>query len=273
VSTRPSTYIFLCGASKSDSIRNALRSELESLRINVLYPEDLFMDMIEIDKDNDLFSFENLLANQSNAICVICESMGSAAELGAFVQNDSIRNKLILCTDKKYKKDESFISRGPLRYHRKTKGCVLYFDRSKLKEFAKKTVIAIDQIKKASTVTNKKEASLVSLINLLPITLWFCETLNRKILFDVLKSIYQNETSEFQVLFNASINYLLKHRMIEVDYGNEKYNDQLKLSSSGILAVERRLFKPPNRIDKIKLIDQRRCDMMNLSLYGKYPLS
>jgi len=268
-----SRYIFLCGAGSADSVRNALRIELEALKVNVLYPEDLFMDMIAIDKSNDLFSFERLLADESNAICVICESIGSAAELGAFVQNDSLRPKLILCTELKYKKEKNFIISGPFRFHEKNNGQAFYYRKDNLKKLAKDISGALAQIpgiwKRPSI--QKEDVSLIGMINYIPIALWFCGTINRRVLFDILREIYKikKDNLEFQILFNASVNYLIKHRVLEIEYGSKKYDDQMRLSNSGLALVKKKLFMSPNNIEKIKLIDQRRCDMMYLSLYSK----
>lgn len=52
----------------------------------------------------------------SDAILIIVESFGSAAELGAFALSGKLRLKLIVLVDKCYEKDESFIATGPLKW-------------------------------------------------------------------------------------------------------------------------------------------------------------
>ena len=83
-----SFFIFLCGGADKRHIRNKIRIQLETNGLQVLYPEDLFMDMLNRDKKADLLEYENLLASNSDIVCIICESMGSAVELGAFIQNE-----------------------------------------------------------------------------------------------------------------------------------------------------------------------------------------
>lgn len=93
-------YVFLCGGATDDCIRDNIRVHLESNGIQVLYPEDLFMEMMNKDRKSNLLDYENILAESANSILLICESMGSAAELGAFVQSEQIRNKLIIGIEK-----------------------------------------------------------------------------------------------------------------------------------------------------------------------------
>ena len=52
--------------------------------------------MLNRNKKADLLEYENFLAENADIICVICESMGSAVELGAFVQNPKIRDKMVV---------------------------------------------------------------------------------------------------------------------------------------------------------------------------------
>ena len=90
-------FVFLCGGADKNNIRNRVRTYLEKERFQVLYPEDLFMDMLNRDKNSDLLEYENLLADSADVVCIICESMGSAVELGAFVQSEKFEQKLIVC--------------------------------------------------------------------------------------------------------------------------------------------------------------------------------
>ena len=56
-------FVFLCGGADKNNIRNRVRTYLEKERFQVLYPEDLFMDMLNRDKNSDLLEYENLLAD------------------------------------------------------------------------------------------------------------------------------------------------------------------------------------------------------------------
>lgn len=135
-------YVFLCGgdckfngSEKNKQIRNAIKSKLENnadYKIKVLYPEELFFDdskknLSEYFKQRDLLELETILANNSNIVCIICESIGSATELGAFTnyrdpEKNELLDKLVAVTYSKYQKDEpSFISEGPIKRLKYTK--------------------------------------------------------------------------------------------------------------------------------------------------------
>ena len=70
------------------------------------------MDMLNRDKNSDLLEYENLLADSADVVCIICESMGSAVELGAFVQSEKFEQKLIVCMNQKYARDKAFYYDG-----------------------------------------------------------------------------------------------------------------------------------------------------------------
>ena len=52
-----SYYIFLCGGADKQHIRNKIRVLLEANGLQILYPEDLFMDMLNRDKKADLLEY------------------------------------------------------------------------------------------------------------------------------------------------------------------------------------------------------------------------
>jgi hypothetical protein len=49
-------------------------------------------------------------------VIIIVESAGTFAELGAFSHVDPLRKKLLLIIDQQYRKDNSFINTGPVRW-------------------------------------------------------------------------------------------------------------------------------------------------------------
>ena len=123
--------IFLCGGAKTKSKvnRDAIRRNLEKygFLFNIFYPEDLFIELLN-KKEYDLLSLEKYLAENSDYIVIVCESMGSAAELGAFVNNVETFSKVIVLQDLKFKNIKSFISEGPIKYlKKKYKNHVLYY--------------------------------------------------------------------------------------------------------------------------------------------------
>ena len=124
--------LFLCGAASTKektSYRDIIRSKLEdSTNLSILYPEDMFMEMLNR-KKYDLLTLEKFLANNSDVILIVCESPGSFTELGAFVNNSETLEKVVVLLQTKYKNAKSFIRQGPVEYVRmKNKNNIIYFN-------------------------------------------------------------------------------------------------------------------------------------------------
>ena len=67
------------------------------------------------DKNIDLLTFEDFLAEVSDSIILFVESPGSFCELGAFTYVDEIfSKKLIIALDERYQHSSSFITTGPV---------------------------------------------------------------------------------------------------------------------------------------------------------------
>ena len=81
--------------------------------INVVLSEQLWED--GFDSKIDLLTFEEFLAEVSDAIILFVESPGSFCELGAFAYADSLfSDKMIVVLDEAYRNSRSFISTGPV---------------------------------------------------------------------------------------------------------------------------------------------------------------
>lgn len=110
--------IFLCGGdvNKSHFGRHKMSIALsKSKNVDVFYPEDLFDDLLAGQGQYSLLSLENMLAEAVDVIILFPESPGSYAELGAFSNNEKLREKLICIQDEKYKSKRSFLNYGPIR--------------------------------------------------------------------------------------------------------------------------------------------------------------
>jgi hypothetical protein len=115
--SRKST-VFLCGASITDKSTGRYKmAELlkNNARYELLFPEDLFDDLMAGQGQHSLLSLENILADSVDSIILFPESPGSFAELGAFANSKKLANKLICVGQKKYEKKKSFINYGPIR--------------------------------------------------------------------------------------------------------------------------------------------------------------
>ncbi len=266
-----SYYVFLCGGAGKNHIRNQICTMLEKDNYQVFYPEDLFIDMLNRNKKSDLLDFENLLAKNSDMICVICESMGSAVELGAFVQNAEIQKKMVAAIEQKYSRDKSFINLGPLKYLSKiNKNSILYYTKNELDTFVKQLVTNFNKINRK----DKKQLKTLSFDNLsayiafIPMIIWFYGTIERKLLFYTIKELLTTEKkypSSYNELFNASIKYLIKIRTIVVDYNIEVNEESYSLSERGYHSTEYVLSKSV-AYNKTKLHDEIRCGILREQL-------
>lgn len=217
-----SFYIFLCGGTGVKCIRNSVRIALENRGFNIFYPEDLFMSILNRNKDKNLLEFENLLADNSDCICVICESMGSAVELGAFVANNRIKEKMIAAVLKKYDKRRSFITMGPLKLLRENnKSSVIVYQQDDIDTFCNDFIKSFNTINKENLSEmihqDFKFNKLTTFISFIPLILYFYKETPRKLLFSSLKSFLKIKNmllANYNDYFNATINYLTKSRIV-----------------------------------------------------------
>ena len=274
-------YVFLCGGAGTNCIRDRVRKHLEENHIQVLYPEDLFMEMLYKDKKSDLLQYENLLAESADIIFLICESIGSAAELGAFVQSEEIKNKLLVGIEKKYSRDKSFIMDGPIkRIKNFDPQNVIIYNSKDLSEFYRnmdRYFRGIKQKKKWPMLFYSKKtldfSSLPEYISFIPLLIYFFQEVNRTDLFKSMK-IFLSEKSilpnNYNRLFNASLNYLHKLGIVamdssfnlEKDFGEEN----IKLSTKGYDKVLN-FLESSHISNKILLHDKLRCDILKEQLY------
>jgi hypothetical protein len=223
--------IFLCGKDSSD--KNSLRERINIAlhkysKINVLYPEWLFHNMLE-QTDYDLLSLETKLASDVDKIILPLEGYGTFCELGSFVMNEEIRKKMVVINDIDYEGKKTFINLGPLRLIKKsTLGEVIYIS-------LKQQQIIVDLIERKLKFTRSKEFKTLDFSNLFaltylvgliilvyqPITKRYLEYIIRQ--FD--KSIVLN-------YLDATIEFLIKKEQIETSI-NERNEETFLMSIIG----------------------------------------
>ena len=125
-------FVFLCGAAYSENeydktnrgvIDKYLKSKSDD--IFIVLSERLWED--SFDSNIDLLTFEEFLAEVSDAIILFVESPGSFCELGAFAYAEKLfSDKLIIVIDEKYNGDKSFIITGPTAKAKKDGAKVIY---------------------------------------------------------------------------------------------------------------------------------------------------
>lgn len=116
--------VFLCGGEVSN--QSNARAKMAAIfsnypRYEILYPEDLFDDLLAGQGQHSLLKLENILADSVDAIVLFPESPGSFAELGAFSNNKKLAKKMVVVANKKFRSDKSFINYGPNRLVRASK--------------------------------------------------------------------------------------------------------------------------------------------------------
>lgn len=271
-----SYYVFLCGGAGPNCIRDDVRNILERRGYQIFYPEDLFADAVYLNKREDLLTNENSLADNADVVCVICESIGSAAELGAFAQSETINQRLVAGINQRYVRQKSFIMLGPVRFlnlHRK--GSVISYNPKLLEAFCDNLERAFSSIRRKCRrpFHDKREFEVLSTyIALIPILLFFFQAIEREILFQQLKGYIKvlpnGLPKKYSSLFNSAIQYLVTSRTISVAH-NSNEGEIFSLTSYGqekvrVLLAKSRISYPNRLCDKI------RCGIMN-SATGRRP--
>lgn len=266
-----SYYIFLCGGADKQHIRNKIRVLLEANGLQILYPEDLFMDMLNRDKKADLLEYENLLADNSDRVCIICESMGSAVELGAFIQNKKLEQKLTVCINQKFARDKSFIMMGPVKHLKKiNKSSVILYKEDNPQLLGKELIKRFHRMQRLSQKGNKLQSfnNLSAYIALIPMIVYFFMTVKRRELHKTLKELLLSQNSfplNYNQLFNASIKYLVKSGELITRFDNFQYDEILSLSKKGYTETYN-LLKLSWAVNRTILQDRIRCAILREQL-------
>jgi hypothetical protein len=266
------TSIFLCGASINDTskIRFKLKEVFSdwwnSFQYDLIFPEDIFDELLYGRKGKDLLSLENILAESIDVILIIPESPGSFAELGAFANDDNLRKKIVCILDVKYKKDKSFINQGPVKLVKKTnKNSVVFVDPLNLGKNIKNIYSAIREVKKANpSDPSSKKISLLQLDNFLLPTIYLLEPVPKETLIFCLEAATEDEINSYQVTTTA-LNMLTKKKFIELmpegfkltQLGRKHYFNLKRLGSR---------IKIQN---EITALDNLRLEILNLQLRKK----
>ena len=266
-----SYYIFLCGGADKQHIRNKIRALLEANGLQILYPEDLFMDMLNRDKKADLLEYENLLADNSDRVCIICESMGSAVELGAFIQNKKLEQKLTVCINQKFARDKSFIMMGPVKHLKKiNKSSVILYKEDSPQLLGKELIKRFHRMQRLSQKGNKLQSfnNLSAYIALIPMIVYFFMTVKRTELHKTLKELLLSQNSfpsNYNQLFNASIKYLVKSGELITRFDNFQNDEILSLSKKGYTETYN-LLKLSWAVNRTILQDRIRCAILKEQL-------
>lgn len=262
--------IFLCGADMNQ--KNKLRSKIAtfltekwfSFLYDIIYPEDIFDELLYSSQSKDLLSLENLLAESVDAIILIPESPGSFAELGAFANNEKLRSKIICIIDQKYKKDKSFINQGPLKLIKNAnKKGVLFIDPLKIDDAIYKLKSLLQKTKKSSGKL-KDKITLLQLDNYLLPSIYLLEPVTKETLKDLVAVATEDESNSFQ-LTTTALTILTNKRQVELTTEGYKLT-QLGLRDFFSL---RQNLKRVKYQDETVALDNLRLEILNLKLRKK----
>lgn len=235
--------IFLCGGasdSKKQSYRDKIRDILnDDKSISILYPEDLFTEMLN-KKKYDLLTLEKFLANNSDLIVIVCESPGSFTELGAFVNNEMTLKKVVVLLHVNFKNAKSFIRQGPVEYVKKSNSSNVIFYDSNVDETVKKIVRCIRYKFGWGYKNRKTDFKDLDLISgqyyFIVLLLYFFEKYNVKELIETIRAIYESkeyEKKEFDVIYDSAIKRLYKDRLIKKEFESNNVDSKYKLTKKG----------------------------------------
>lgn len=264
------TTIFLCGADMSNQgqMRYRIAEKLKNLRFgfiyDIIYPEDIFDELLYSSKTKDLLSLEALLAESVDAIVLIPESPGSFTELGAFANDELLRKKMICVVNKKYKKDKSFINQGPLKLIKKENNFgVVYVDPNTIETELDQLFSSLRKMKKGSLKKNDK-ISLLQLDNFLLPSIYLLEPVTKETLVKLVGVATESVEFAFQTT-TTSLTILTKKRLIELT------NSGYKLTTLG-LGNFLNLRKMRSRIksqEETTKLDNLRLEILNLKYRKK----
>ena len=266
--------LFLCGAASVKdrlSYRDILRKKLEEkTNVSILYPEDMFMELLNR-KKYDLLTLEKFLANNSDLIVIVCESPGSFTELGAFVNNNDTFEKVVVLLQTKYKNAKSFIRQGPVEYVRmKNKNNVIYFNNN-VNE-------AADEIQKYirtrfGTAYRRSGKYVLKDLNLISgqfyFVIWllyFYQKIDARTLAETIKELYikKYNLDEFEIIYSSAVKRLFKEGMIKKE--EDKTGNVYKLTDKGYDFAKVLLSYVPLR-NKTYLINKIRMKIMYSQYY------
>jgi hypothetical protein len=249
------TTVFLCGADLSDNKTG--RHKMAKLfkkypRYELLYPEDLFDDLMAGQGQHSLLILENILADSVDSIVLFPESPGSFAELGAFANNQRLANKLICVGQKKYAKKKSFINYGPVRLIKASDtGKVFNIAYNDLELEDKKTKIykrindAITAIKKKHPI-KKDVANIMETENFILPSVYLIDSIAPRDLYKLVQFATGQDKKIAEIATRSSISGLVRNNYISrtpsgyevTTRGIDRVRSNLKSSNLDIARIE-----------------------------------
>lgn len=215
--------VFLCGADLTNA--ETARSKMAKLfseypRYELLYPEDLFDDLLAGPGQHSLLKLENILADSVDAIVLFPESPGSFAEIGAFSINENLAKKMVVLSNKKYEKKKSFINYGPYRLIKSSKsGKVVHINYDGLSNKEEKHKIYrkvnnyISDIRKEHPVT-KDVANILEAENFILPCIYLIDKITNVMLYKLIEYATSQEKVLCEIATKSSLGRLVSKKYI-----------------------------------------------------------
>lgn len=222
---RKNISVFLCGADKNDE--KTSRSKMAKIfsmysKYEIIYPEDLFDDLLAGQGHYSLLELENILANGVDAIVLFPESPGSFAELGAFSNNVKLASKMIVLSNNRYKNHKSFINYGPNRLIRLTEpktGKILHINYADLenpdinKDIFRKVNNQINRIRKINPV-DKNIDNILEVENFILPCIYLIDEINNITLYQLLEHASHLDKNICEIATKSSLARLISAGLI-----------------------------------------------------------
>lgn len=276
------TTIFLCGKDILDktSIRYKVAQALTnglwySMSYDLIYPEDIFDELLYSSNSADLLSLENLLADSVDAVVVIPESAGSFAELGAFANNEKLRRKMLCVVNVNFKGKKSFINQGPIRLVKSVnKDAIVYINENEIgKSFASKidafsSLIRDPEVEKITSALRKMKKSsdkkenkitLLQLDRFLLPAIFLLEPVSKSVLIQIVADAMEDERNSSSSTVTA-LTMLTKKRYIESTASGYKLTT---LGKAEFFSFRKKNSRNKQH-DKTIAIDDLRLEILNL---------
>lgn len=270
--------MFLCGGAstpKCISNRDILRQQLsDNKMLAILYPEDLFMELLNR-KKYDLLTLEKFLAQNSDVICIVCESPGSFVELGAFVNNDNTFDKVVVLMQNKYKNAKSFINQGPVAMVKSQNPENVIYINNNIEDAVKQVNALLRKrfwrftYRSSKYEIRTKDINLISgQFNFIMILLYFYNSIEIKKLVQMLKLLYlerKYDEREFEMIFNSAIRRMYKEGALKKVHLSDNIN-AYELTDKGYYMVKR-ILNTTKVSNRTKIIDGIRLKILRSQYY------
>ncbi len=276
--------IFLCGGA-SDKNQISYRDELNQYfnsqiysNVRIFYPEDLFVSLLNSDKSQNMLELENFLVANSDIVCIVAESVGSFVELGAFVNSDKTRQKVVALVEEQFKRAKSFLMLGPIDLLTKEdKSKVIYYTKLDVQKSASEII----KFARKNTYKGKglKINTIVGLAHYISLLLFFYNELNIEQLDKYVQFSLRKENLDFKVkkddiLLRSALKLLFKEKKIIKDVNRYYYLSKKGLEDIRVLlglevnSVKRYYNAPRIYNNDVKLYDEIKFDIMRDKYYN-----